>query len=231
MSDVTPLSVGPPPPTWSYYNSVATFDEQDHTPRHADLESLAKLFIKHGAHAHFGISLLHRHELLAHGTVMVQSSATFEDTLLTRCQAEPWGRQPLLPCTFLFHEQHGFLPLEYTIPTPAEYSLIMDGAFLDELANFLVHNKLQRVFGLARRSTPGLFWAEYALGSGAGTIAISTNFTQSESHVVTEWAFEERGDEAVVYETKTCEKDSSAAHSRPSHALLSRLGVPLSPSR
>jgi len=230
MSDATPLSINNPP-TWSYYNSVATFDEQDHTPPTAALVSLAKLFIKHDAHAHFGIALLHRHEHLARNMVMVQSISTFEGTLFTRCQAEPWGRQALLPCMFLFHEQHGFLPLEYTTPTLGKQAPTMEGPFLHELANFLVHNKLQRVFGLARRSAPGLFWAEYALPLGSGTIAISTISAKSESHVVTEWAFEEKDDEAIVCETKTCEKDSSAAHSRPSHAFLSRLGVQLAPSK
>lgn len=55
----------------SAFNSIRTFEEQDKNVDMEKLKAIAAIFVQHGMHSQFGAGLLHRHDKLDEGNLMV----------------------------------------------------------------------------------------------------------------------------------------------------------------
>lgn len=129
------------------YNHLPLFEHQKKEIPVSVLETLANIFLRHGMHTEFGISLLHRHCETSSNSVMVHSKSD-QDI----CLPLELGSCDIAPSLFFFcRTQEEFLPLEFeaagwrTECMPSE-------TFLSDLASFLRGQSLDNVLGHKRRS-------------------------------------------------------------------------------
>lgn len=196
-----------------YYNAIAHIDRQRRSASPVALQRLAELFVRHGVHNCFGISLLHRHRSIALGSVIVHTRDGPDTDI---CVEEELGLREISPCLFLSHTRDEFLPVEYEAPsrTPAEY--LPSIAFLLELGSFLWDQELQEVFGLCRVSSLEDPWIEKLLGDEGNTIATRSQRSISVlDGTITQWAFlcDQRGDVSIK-SVRACKETESGGHVR-----------------
>lgn len=197
-----------------YYNALAHIDDQRAGTSSTVLWRLAKLFVNHGVHNDFGISLLHRHGSIASDSIMVHKR---DDPRTDICVEEKLGTRPIRPCSFLAHTRDEFVPFEYeTTPPQTSTSSPLSPQFLLELGNFLWDHQLQTTLGLCIVSPLEDPWIETAFGDRGSTIAVRTSRSISAlDGTITQWAFEadQRGDVSIKA-VRACSESESGGHRR-----------------
>lgn len=176
------------------YNQIRDFSEQQHDVDRSLLASLGEIFLKHQVHESFGVTLLHRHENLLSGCVMVHTLTPERADL---CTMQRWGERELYPSSFFMDSHDCFVPFEFSIASCPE----PDAHFLSELRSYFTSHNLAQLLGITRIIPSEKLWIERGL-LGGGTIA--TECTKFDSSAVdTSWRFL---DDCGVPRIKTLQK-------------------------
>lgn len=201
----------------AHYHKIKDFTEQEHEIPLTTLATLASLFVKHQVHNHFGISLLHRHQDTNIGSVMVHSKLQILDQEVDICQAKTFDSRLFHACSYFLDEDMGFLPYEYSTE---DHGASAECLFLDELACFLLENKLQTVLALCCASKSISPWFEYSIPDNSGTIAVQNPLQVQLDLVEAEWNFHPLKDTITITTVKRCDKVASGAHTRPDDSII-----------
>lgn len=192
------------------YNAIATFSEQDYDISPSELHNLGTIFVKHKSHTMFGVTLIHRHDCLPPGVVMVHSEMQHGADI---CRIEEYGARPQYPCAYHLTSQDNFEPFEYS-ETPSHPP---DKAFLSEVASFLQGKNLERTLGITQLSKFKTPLIETILQDGHGTIARQSQTELdacSADIVITEWGFSEEATQIHVRALKACTITDAGSHKR-----------------
>ncbi|KAL9051655.1 MAG: hypothetical protein Q9162_005864 [Coniocarpon cinnabarinum] len=188
------------------YNSLKTFESQTHIIDYSTLHLVGELFVKHKLHRTFGICLLHRHQELAPGYIMVHSPIPPESDM---CRSEKKGQRQIFPHAFCLNKQKQFWSFEYS---DAPRSMPED-TFLIESAQLFWNLGLQEVLGISNIAPQRQVLFERLLANGDGTISSPEMSDAIEGSVTTEWAFCEEQNGFSICALRQC-TDTEAGHKR-----------------
>ena len=178
-------------PTTSQYNGIRHFDLQVHFVPPNHLRGVGKILIKHEMHLKFAAALLHRHEDLRAGSVMVRSNPDADTDI---CRMRPIKDESccetLSPCAFYLNSARSFQAFEYHY---ADDDSVPTEDFLEDLRSFLYAHQLHDVIALTRAPPGRQQWVESLLSDGRGTVArryipVKDDFC-SATGTITEWTF------------------------------------------
>lgn len=150
------------------------------------LSCIAQIFVRHQAHVHFAITLLHRHHDLPPGCAMVHSHGDLNED---SCSMERLGTRGIFPYAYhcCLEGEINFLPYEFSAtPVPAP-----DKAFLAEVAAYLRQHSLCEAIAISYTADPQQVWIETMSRDHQGTTAVVVSKAQlpwHEDYTVTEWA-------------------------------------------
>ena len=177
-------------PTPDHYNVVRHFDVQDHhVPAHI-LLGIGEILIKHGMHRHLRPFLLHRHEVLRTGMIMVHA---YPDANTETCHMLPFedyaGTQLISPSSFRLNDANEFEVFEFI---EGSLPLTIREECWKELGVFITVNQLRETIGFARAAESMSCWYESLRPDGLGTVARRLDGKMEEewalTGIVTEWA-------------------------------------------
>ena len=195
------------------YNLISSIDEQwkrfKSSPFDLVSDAVCMVYLKHKAHHHFGIALLHRHYRLPAGYAMVHSKPHHNQDI---CCAERLGLRQIYPCAYQLHNGR-FAPYEYSSIQGA----YPDGDFLIDLATVLQKKGLENLIGISSIPQPSELYLETMAGEFEGTIAtrmLDISALSHERHVVTEWAICDEFEGSRMVPTRACTKLANGGHER-----------------
>lgn len=185
------------------YNHIPEFWAQQHQVQPQLLQAVGAIFIKHGVHQTFGLVLLHRHEILHPGFVMVHT-LTAEREDIGGMQA--WKAQELYPSSFFINSHHHFVPCEFSTAK----GVVPDPKFLSELQTYFTAHDLTRLLGVAHIVQTEKVWVEREF-SGGGTIATEEDEEGSDG-VITFWQFLDNAKGVRIKVLRKCETGPFGGH-------------------
>jgi hypothetical protein len=191
------------------YNRIKTMEEQCHEIQTPMLESLAKLFRDHQADHDFGICLLHRHQTIAPGYVMVH---TRERAGRDICAVEPVGSRPQYACAFYLDEDQ-IRAYEFS-STP---QVIPGIDFTRAFSSFIDRNHLQDKLGFCCLVPSEMPWIELVHDDEQEMISVQVptwNKFAATQGDVTEWGFLWNGHEIECREHKKCIRPEGGGHKK-----------------
>ena len=190
------------------YSRMRTFQDQRHSIDQSMLQSITEIFVKHHAHHQFGVILLHRHQDLRPGCVMVHTRTLLDQDI---CSMEPWGSRELYPISFCLDSQKEFVPIEFSSTPATDPNL----DFLSDMRSFLYENDLHEVLGISHLSPAERPWIEHLLPNGQGTISTLLGKeieSSGQAITATAWAFYPRSTGISVKVYKACVETESGGH-------------------
>ena len=188
------------------YNRVREISQQHQVVDKFMLRLAGNIFVKHQMDRTLGLALLHRHQKLEPGFVMVHTESAADEDL---CMMHALDKSKLYPFSFFMGSQSTFRPQEFsTSPhsTPSD-------SFLSDMGLFLRKHNLEQVLSITHISSPEELWIERQLPNGKGTIA---KRVEADDHVgdgvVTVWGFGLDGSRVKVTPLRKCETAQSGGH-------------------
>lgn len=91
------------------YNRIPELLKQTHNVNHTILHEAGCVFVKHQVQQDFGLALLHRHQSLDPGCVMVHTKNEEQDHL---CAMEPFDSEMLYAESFFVGSEGKMIPFE-----------------------------------------------------------------------------------------------------------------------
>ncbi|KAM4065537.1 hypothetical protein HRG_012883 [Hirsutella rhossiliensis] len=169
------------------YNDLPS-DSQQPEILESHIRDIAALFVRNSAHEIFGIHLAHGHFAIPNNAVLL--GASFDKP---RCR---WARATTIQLMDLSEvhghifvlTDHGFHPYEYQMGPVPDLSGV-DGAFLQDLANYLATNNLSMLVGLQFIDQNPVSMLELVLPQGTVMLDIS-NLNGCVPTRQTGWRFE-----------------------------------------
>ena len=188
------------------YNLIECLESQIHCDPIPHLERLGRIFVGHKAQRDHGISLLHRHDNLLPGHVMLYTRPCVEVITCKMEEVEYIEREApdAVPCSFYLDSGRRFQSFEYARNLDHVY---LHDQFLEEVADYLTRHNLSRVFGIAQ------IWPDFATGRWVETLRheargivghLHLETQPAESGIVTEWRFVESTGTIIPMATKEC---------------------------
>lgn len=176
-------------PTDKTYNSIRRIECQLQwlSKARAALLELARIFVKHLVHDKFSIILIHRHQDMKPGYVMVGEWID-EDTLHTAIERD--GIRNTYPSAYLVEKTGGLAAFEFstsqTCPPPEPFAA--------EVRNYILQRGLEEILGLGASAPSSSEWLERLLDDDRGTVAKPMRHDMDDEHrtnsVVTEWSID-----------------------------------------
>lgn len=171
------------------YNSLPTDDKQPRIPREV-LQAAADLFVSYRVAHKYGLHLLHRHEELPEGTVLVGES----HSRLRGRWAKPSPTGIVLGREIHGHVfryvDHVFRPYEYHDGAPADFTPD-DEPFFSAFATFLQERGLENVLGFEVIEQPYEAEMTEIVISQQGTVMLETSILKGcKPYRQTGWKFE-----------------------------------------
>ncbi|RPB02465.1 hypothetical protein L873DRAFT_1802436 [Choiromyces venosus 120613-1] len=179
----------------SDFNSIAAFEHQNTILDNNTLHKIAEIFVRHDMHHNFGAGILHRHQTLNDGQVMVHTKRTNEIDVCEIKTIDEITGEDLMPNSLFLNRQQKFQAFEYDIGRQA---FQVDEKFASELRDFLVANGLkERIAIIPNPAMDGGLGdsIELMLPNGSGTIRIPLKSADPEmldkatDGITTGWSF------------------------------------------
>lgn len=193
------------------YNHLPLLEEQRTDVPLSALETLASLFLRHGAHTHFRISLLHRHIRTPPKAVMVHTQGPEEEDI---CGPQELGSCKIQPCLFHYTRDHQeFWPVEFRAVEDSSRYSPPDTTFLSELSTILVAIGMDGILGVSHASCIDGPCTEYLLSDGLGTVSRRRLEHPSVGwQIITEWSVREINGKPTICPEKDCIQTPSGVH-------------------
>lgn len=188
------------------YNRVRDISQQHHRVDNSTLRLAGNIFVKHQVEQIFGLALLHRHQELEPGFVMVHTeSASHEDL----CTVHPYDKSKIYPLSFFMDSQSIFRPQEFS----SKPAIPPSNNFLSDIGLFFKKHNLEQVFSITRISSPEKLWIERGLSNGKGTIATMVESGDDiDDGVITVWGFGLEDSWIKITLLRKCETAQSSGH-------------------
>lgn len=173
------------------FNAIKTFEEQDRDVDKATLTAIADIFVKHNMHVKLGAGLLHRHDALQDGTVMLHEVQSPEiDTCIPR-SLSTIDTDKIVPNSWFLNQNGLFQAFEYDASGEAIH---IDTEFASELAAFLKFHNLEKRISITPSRADREDFIEFTHPSGRGTISVprrlvSEQEIETNEPVITGWSF------------------------------------------
>ncbi|KAL9124570.1 MAG: hypothetical protein Q9217_006109 [Psora testacea] len=215
----------------SVYNDIRTFEEQDTSLNPRMLKNIADIFVQNQMHNHYRAGLLHRHQELEEGCVMVHTERSVDIDVCQSKSLSDLDVTQLVPTLLFLNENLVFQGCEYYINGE---EIELDIKFASQLREFLVVHQLEKVVALIPKlvTDSGLHDSiEFMHPNGNGTIRIprrhaDTTDGHATDPVITEWSFSKN--EQGIVECKgnnVCSPQNNGKHrvfidSKPHHLRM-----------
>ena len=179
----------------SIFNKIKTFEEQEKALNPHVLQAIADIFIQNQVHHQYGAGILHRHQELEEGCVMVHTERNVDIDVCQSISLSDLDVTQLTPTSLFLNEEGNFQGFEYGINgQKTEFG----DEFASQLRDFLVANQLQKLVAvISKLSMAGDCChdsIEYIHPTGNGTVRIPQQQAGgADEHitdpVLTEWTF------------------------------------------
>ncbi|KAJ5712955.1 uncharacterized protein N7483_010136 [Penicillium malachiteum] len=173
------------------FNTIKTFEEQEKEVDKATLAAIANIFVRHNMHMKLGAGLLHRHETLQNGTLMIHEIQTGESDICTPKTLMSIDADKIIPNSWFLNQNGLFQAFEYNANGEATH---LEAEFASELALFLKTHGLQNRISIIPNPADRENFIEFTHPSGRGTISvplrlISEQEVETSEPVITGWSF------------------------------------------
>lgn len=177
-----------------FYN-IKTFEEQETALNPRVLQAIADIFVQNQMHNQYGAGILHRHQVLEEGCVMVHTKRSAEIAVCQSKSVNDLDVTQLVPTSLFLNEERNFQGLEYGINGE---KIELGNKFAYQLRAFLIANQLERIIAvipkLAIDGGDCHDSIEFMHPSGNGTVRIPRQQAGSADSditepVITEWGF------------------------------------------
>lgn len=179
----------------SMFNRIKTFEEQEKAFNPRILQGIADIFVQNHMHHQYGAGILHRHQELEDGCVMVHTERNVDIDVCQSMSLRDLDVTQLAPTSLFLNEEGNFQGFEYSIDGQ---KMELGKGFASQLRDFLVANQLQKVVAVV--SKPSIVSdrshdsIEFMHPTGNGTVRIPRQQAgaadgDTTDPVLTEWTF------------------------------------------
>jgi len=197
------------------FNGIRTFEEQNELVDNITLKAIAAIFVEHQMHKKLSAGLLHRHDTIKEGNVMVHEH---QPSNVDVCQPKSLSgvdNATLVPEAWFLNANGSFQAYEYN--TEGQH-IELKPAFAAQLHDFLVTRGLEKQISILSRPADDDKAIEFSHPSGSGTISIPLATASNEQledikPVTTSWNFDVN--ELGIIECKggnVCAKQTNGKH-------------------
>lgn len=202
----------------SVFNGIRTFEEQNWALNPRVLKAIAEIFVQNQMHHQYKAGILHRHQELEEGCVMIHTERSVDIDVCQSKSLSDLDVTQLVPTSLFLNENHIFQGCEYDINGE---EMELDLEFASQLREFLVANQLEKVITVIPNIAidSGLHDSiEFMHPNGNGTIRIPSQQADAvDDHatdpVITEWSFSQN--EQGIVECKgnnVCSPQNNGKH-------------------
>jgi hypothetical protein len=203
----------------SMFNRIKTFEEQERALNPRILQTIADIFIHNQVHHQYGAGILHRHQELEEGCVMVHTERSIDIDVCQSKSLSDLDIMQLAPTALFLNEEGNFQGFEYGVNGQ---KIELGNEFASQLRDFLVANQLEKVVAVVSKlSVAGGGChdsTEFMHPSGNGTVRIPRQKAgaadgDTMDSVLTEWTFSEN--EQGIIECKgnnVCSPQNNGKH-------------------
>ncbi len=132
----------------SMFNRIKTFEEQEKAFNPRTLQSIADIFVRNQMHHQYGAGILHRHQELEEGCVMVHTERNVDIDVCQSRNLSDLDVTQLAPISLFLNEEGNFQGFEYGIN--GQKTELGDD-FASQLRDFLFANQLQKVVAVVSK--------------------------------------------------------------------------------
>ncbi len=176
----------------STFNTIKPFEEQEKAVDDDILTTIAKIFVQNKMHHRYGAGILHRHQELKDGSVMVHTVRNAEIDICQMQSLNSLDVSRLVPNSLFLNNEHNFQAFEYDIDGP---DTAFDNKFMAHLRDFLIANSLEKLIAIIPNPAVdgGLDDSvEFMHLNGRGTVRVPRQAgVDATEPVVTGWSFHE----------------------------------------
>jgi len=177
------------------FNGIRPFEEQNELVDNNTLKAIAAIFVEHQMHKQLGAGLLHRHETITEGNIMLHEHQPSKADICQPTSLSSVDKVKLVPEAWFLNEDGSFQGYEYNADGQ---NTEFKPAFAAQLREFLVARGLEKQISIVSRPAANEAMnkpIEFSHPSGSGTISVPIASVSNEQlkdvkPVTTSWNFD-----------------------------------------